>query len=283
MIGEKATEALNKLAYNLGLPSLIFISIITHKLEDIFNLKVIEVIYSTLFLFIGLSLLVFSFPKTDRKTKGAMIVSSFRCNMAFIGFPVVLSAYGSLAMAKASLVVAFLTPLNVIFSVLIFRFFNREEKTSLSKLFLDLARDPLVVAALLGIIFSYFNFRIPVSIMSIFDILSGMAMAIALISIGASFKFFHIKENIKLLSLVSFLKLVVLPLVSLLLCIFVFRIGKLDRDIVCLLFSMPLAVVTFIMGKEHNSDYGFISSSLILTTLISAFTVSVWLLVLKLV
>lgn len=282
ILGEKATEALNKLAYNLGLPSLIFISIISNKLEDIFNLKVIEAIYSTVVLFTGLSVLIFVFVKTDRRTRGAMIVSSFRCNMAFIGFPIILSAYGTLAMAKASLVVAFLTPVNVIFSVLIFRFFSGEKDGSLSKLFLGLARDPLIIAAVSGIVFSYFNLRIPDSIMSVFDILSGMAMAIALISIGASFKFFHVRENIKFLSLVSLLKLIVLPLVGLLLCIFVFRINKLDRDVVCLLFSMPVAVTTFIMGVEHNSDYDFISSSLIFSTIVSAFTISMWLLVLKL-
>ncbi|MBC7334085.1 MAG: AEC family transporter [Actinobacteria bacterium] len=282
ILDEKATEALNKLAYNLGLPSLIFISIISNKLEDIFNLKVIEAIYSTVVLFTGMSMLVFVFVKTDRRTRGAMIVSSFRCNMAFIGFPIILSAYGTLAMAKASLVVAFLTPVNVIFSVLIFRFFSGEKDGSLSKLFLGLARDPLIIAAVSGIVFSYFNLRIPDSIMSVFDILSGMAMAIALISIGASFKFFHVRENMKFLSLVSLLKLMVLPLVGLLLCIFVFRINKLDRDVVCLLFSMPVAVTTFIMGVEHNSDYDFISSSLIFSTIVSAFTISMWLLVLKL-
>jgi len=283
IIKEQSTIVLNKLAYNLGLPSLIFISLTKHKLSDIFNLKLVEVVYSAIFLFIIMISLFYYFIKTDAKTKGAMIVSSFRCNMAFMGFPVLLSAYGTLAVAKASLVVAFMMPFNITATILIFKFFSRrEKKTHTGKLFLNLLRDPLILAAVLGIVVSYFNLNMSSVVINVFDILSGMAVALALLSIGASFKFFHIRKNIKLLSVVSFVKLILLPAVGLFFSIFVFKLGGFDRNIICILLSMPLAVVTFIMGKEHNSDHDFISSALILTTIISAITISGWLLALKL-
>lgn len=50
-----------------------------------------------------------------------------------------------------------------------------------------------------------------------------------------------------------------------------------------LLFGMPLAVATFIQSEKYSSDSDFISSALITTTIASAFTISAWLFVLKLI
>lgn len=284
IIKNESVLLLNRLAYNLGLPSLIFISIIRHKFSDIFNVKIVETIFATFIIFIIITVWSFYFIKTNNPTKSAMIVSSFRCNMAFIGFPIILSAYGSLAAAKASLVVAFLIPFNIIVTIIIFKFFNRRtEKTKTKRLLLSLGKDPLILSAVFGIVFSYFNIYIPVPVVKIFDILSGMAVAIALIAIGSSFEFFRIRENIKFLSLVSFFKLIILPAAALMFSMFVFKVDSLDRNVICLLSSMPVAVVTFIMGKEHHSDYDFISQALIVTTVASSITISFWLLILKLI
>ena len=45
IISDKGVGLLNKLAYNIGLPSLVFISITSHSLGDIFNIQIIKVIY----------------------------------------------------------------------------------------------------------------------------------------------------------------------------------------------------------------------------------------------
>jgi len=275
---------LNKLAYNVGMPAIIFLSITRYKFSDIFSVDIIKIIYTTYIIVILLIFLSTYLFRTDNKTKGALIVSSFRCNMTFMGFPIVLAAYGSLAIAKASIVIAFLIPVNITLTIIIFMLHNRnEEKTRLKKVILSLVLDPIMIAVALGIIVSYFNFIIPAPIFNVLDILSGLAVPVALMSIGASFKFFHIRNNIKLLSYISFAKLIFLPLVALLLCIFIFRVDGFDRNVIVILFSMPLAVMAFVMGKEYNSNSKLISSALILTTVLSALTISVWLLVLRLI
>ena len=54
-----------------------------------------------------------------------------------------------------------------------------------------------------------------------------------------------------------------------------------DRNVIVVLFATPLAVAAYIMAKELGSNYSLISSALIMTTLISAVTISGWLLVLR--
>jgi malate permease and related proteins len=284
ILNEEATEGLNKLAYNIGIPVIIFTSLIKYKISEIFSFKLILLFYVIFILFIFVVFLAYYFTKLDKKIKGAAIVSSYRCNSAFVGFPVLLSAFGTLAVAKAGIMVAFLAPLTIFSTVLIFKFFDLNAAgVSKKKLLIGLMRDPLILAAISGIIISYFGIDLPVIIDSVLDMFSGMAIAIALISIGASFKFIHIKENIKLILIASLSNLVLLPSLGLILSSFVFKISDIDRNIICILLATPLAVSAFIMGKEHGSDSNLISSVLIISTIVSAFTMSGWLIILKLI
>lgn len=287
IIEDQHVPLLNKLTYNFGLSSLVFLNIAENKLKEIFDVNILKVIFPTYFLFLIIVFLSFYFLKIKNKTKGAAIVSTYRSNMAFIGMPVLLYAYGSLATAKASIVIACLLPLNILVTAFFLRLSNiqdsKDRKTGIKKLVIEIITDPVIIAVIAGLIISYFSYEIPAPIFKFFEILSGIAVPLALISIGASFKFSHIKSNIKYLSLVSFGKLILMPLLSLVFSIFIFKVGKLDRDIICLLFAMPLAVATFIQSEKYNSDTDFVSSALITTTLISAVTITAWLFILRLI
>jgi len=282
-LDEKTVTAISKLTYDLGLSTLVFYSIVQNKLSDIFELNILKVSLSTFgvaFLVIFLSIF---FTKLDIRTKGALIVTSYRSNMAFVGFPILLYAFGSLATAKASIVIALLLPLNVASTVIIFRVFDRvDDKNGIRPIILDLARDPVIIAVLLGIIFSYFGVGMPAPVEKILDILSSMAVPLALISIGASFRFYNLRKNLKLLFIPALYKLIFLPLVALFFATFVFGLEDLNRDVIVILFGMPLAVATYIQGQKYGSDKEFIASALIVTTLASLITISAWLFVMRL-
>ena len=287
IIKDQHVPLLNKLTYNFGLSSLIFLNIAENKLKEIFDVNILKVIFPTYFLFLIIVFLSFYFLKIKNKTKGAAIVSTYRSNMAFIGMPVLLYAYGSLATAKASIVIACLLPLNILVTALFLRLSNiqdsKDRKTDIKKLVIEIITDPVIIAVIAGLLISYFSYEIPAPIFRFFEILSGIAVPLALISIGASFKFSHIKSNIKYLSLISLGKLILLPLLSLVFSIFIFKVSNLDRDIICILFAMPLAVATFIQSERYNSDTDFVSSALITTTLISSVTITAWLFILRLI
>ncbi len=283
IIGDKGVQGLNSIAYNIGLPALVILTVSQYSLTEIFDARILGVIYSAYFIYIAILFLAVNFTAIPGKTKGAFLVSSFRCNMAFIGFPIILSAYNSLALAKASLVVAFLMPLNIVVTVLLFKFYNKKERIEAGRLLREMATDPLVISAVLGIIISYINIDIPPVVSGVLDILSSMVIGLALLAIGASFHFFHIKKNIKLLSLISTAKLLVMPAIAFFVAEFVFGLQKVDRDIIVVLFSMPLAVAAYIMAKGYHSDSDMVSSALIVTSILSLVSISLWLTLLRVI
>jgi predicted permease len=108
-----------------------------------------------------------------------------------------------------------------------------------------------------------------------------MTVALALLSIGASFRFDHLKNDLKIVSYISFNKLIIMPVLVFLIATYIFKMDIFDRNVVVTLFATPLAVAAYIMAKELRSNYNLVSSALILTTIISALTISGWLLILR--
>ena len=282
IITEKSVPTLNKLAYYLGLTTLVFTSVIKYDFKEIFNLDIVKTIYLTFAIFIVIVFFSVYFLKVERKTKGAMAISSFRCNMAFVGIPIIISAFGDIAGAKTSIIIGFMTPVNIIFAIIFLRILGGDgNKISYSQLLLAFVKDPLLIASVAGILFSYFQIFVPKPIIDLLNMLANLAIPLALVTIGASFKISHIKKNLKLLIPASTLKLIIEPLIAFLIGNYIFKIDGIDTSIIVILFGMPLAVAAYIMGKEYDSDSDFISSSLILSTLGSGLTITFWLFFLK--
>ena len=284
IIQESHVPLLNRLTYDFGLSALVFTGIIKNDFNDIFAPDILKVIFSSYFVFILLVFLSFYFTKLSPNLKSAAIVSSYRCNMAFVGIPVLLYAFGSLATAKASIVIALLLPLNIVSTALFFQFINKPGSDfKIKELLRQIFTDPVIIAVILGLLISFFKVAIPGPLNKVFEILSNLAVPLALISIGASFKFFYIRRNIKFLLIISFAKLLLLPLISFVFSTYVFKVGILDRNTICILFATPVAVATYIQSRKYLNDSNFISSIIIISTLASALTISLWLLVLKLI
>ncbi len=302
VISDENVPVLNKLTYNFGLSALVFIQIAENKFSDIFDAKLLKVLFPTYFSYIIIIFFALFFTKINLRTRSAMIVSSFRNNMAFIGMPILLYAFGALASAKASIVIAFLLPLNVILTALFFQFFgmkgdskntdsksnvegngNGRSRVSIGRMLKEIFLDPVIIAVIAGLIISYFNVSLPKPVSSIFNILSDMAVPLALISIGASFKFSHVRNHLKYISIISAAKLILFPLISLMFSLYVFKLDSLDMSTLCILFATPVAVATYIQGQKYDTDTNFISSVIITSTIASAVSLTMWLFILKMI
>ena len=283
IISEKAVPALNKIAYYIGLTALIFTSIVRYDLKQIFNAGIVKTLYVTFAIFIFIVFISVYFLKVRIKTRGAIAVSSFRCNMAFVGIPVIISAFGEVAGAKSSVIIGFMTPVNIIFAIIFFKVMggSRTGQKDYAKFFLSFLKDPLLIAAIVGILISYYGIPLPKMLLDLLNILAGLAVPLALITIGASFRISHIKRNLKFLIFAAALKLIVEPLIAFFTGKYIFSIDPVDISIMVILFGMPLAVAAYIMGREYDSDVDFLSSALIFSTVSSAVSITLWLFFLK--
>jgi len=276
LVNDHGVGVLTTITYNIALPILIFSSITKYSFTEVFNWGSIVASFIGIALTAITAFLLTKALKIHAYRASAFMLASYRSNTTFVGFPILLGMYGELALAKSSVVVGFLTAPVLIATVYILKKYSSEPSSGTKINFLTLL-DPLIIGSFLGLLVSFFKLKMPAPVSEFMNMLGSMGIPLALISIGASFRFKKLKHHIALLGVSAFLKLVFLPLVILLLSIYVFHLPVTDRNVIVASFMTPVAVSTFIFTRQYKSDSEFMASALIFSTMISIFTTTFWL------
>lgn len=112
------------------------------------------------------------------------------------------------------------------------------------------------------------------------EILSKVALPLALIGIGATINFRYISGKKIYLLLNSFIKLIILPLIAyLILKVLKQDIGLMEKTLIIMLSSPP-ATVNYVLAAMMNGDTELSSGAIMLSTVLSMFTFIIWLTIL---
>jgi predicted permease len=135
--------------------------------------------------------------------------------------------------------------------------------------------NPVIISAMAGILASIFHLPIPKILQRVLDILSGMALPLALLLIGGSLELDLVKKYLGPSMGAIFIKLMVLPAEGLGL-FFIFNVSYLPGLI---LLASPTATITYVMSREMRGDPEFAAANISAGTLLSAVTFSFWLMI----
>lgn len=268
----------NRLVYYLAIPALIFHAIAKATLKTQFNITVLFIaLLSVLAVFAiawGFGLLW----RIKKKERGTFIQASFHGNLGYIGLAVAYYSLGHDGFIRASIIAGFIMILQNFLAVVALQI--NTEGTSIKRNKRDISHrillNPVILSALAGILFSSTGLRLPLVIGRSLDILSGLALPMALILIGASLSFKLMKLKIFRTFSSSFLKLIILPGLG-----FIF-FSMYDIDLknylpALILLASPTATLTYVMAREMDGDPDLAVASLSTCTLLSAVTFSLWL------
>ena len=117
---------------------------------------------------------------------------------------------------------------------------------------------------------------IPLVLGRCLDILSDLALPLALLIIGASLSFKMVPSRLKAVLSNSLLKLLLMPAVGWVL----FYVLDLESGMILpaiILLAAPTATVTYVMAKEMHGDSQFAVVAISVNTLLSAATYTIWL------
>ncbi|SHG39756.1 hypothetical protein SAMN02745221_00116 [Thermosyntropha lipolytica DSM 11003] len=272
LIDEDFINTSNKVIFYFFLPVLLFYKISSSHWADVFYLPNIILMYIAVIIVILLSYSVARWQSLKPGEKSTFVMTSFRGNVAYIGLPVCYYAWGDTALALASIYMAFYTPLVNILSVLVMKGQKADSALFVREVFLN----PLILSAVLGIMFSFLNIKLPLFIKNSLDIMSGVTMPLSLIAIGATMDFRRLLGNRAVLFLSSMIKLLVMPFL-------VFGYFMLSRgglvlaDKVLVIFlACPTAVVTYIVAAGMEGDEDLASGAIIISTVLSFFAFIMW-------
>ncbi|MCS7054049.1 MAG: AEC family transporter [Ignavibacterium sp.] len=280
-INENFVSVTSKFAFNISMPVLIFMQVSSLNLKQVVNFELIGFIYlATISSFI--LIWIFSIPFIENtKDRSSFIQGAFRSNFAIIGFAIISHLLGKNSLGKASILLAFVLPLYNILAVIVLTFPQRKkENLQLKEILNEILINPLIIAVVIGLIFSYWSLKLPKPISESGKLLSDLALPLALIGIGGSLNLKEIKETPTLAISASLIKIIIIPLVFTFIG-YLFNFKGEDLVILFVLFASPTAIVSFIMAEAMGANGKLAGHIILISTIGSVFTFAIGIMILK--
>jgi predicted permease len=268
----------NRLVYYLAIPAMIFHSIAKASLKTQFDSTVLTVTLLAVIAVFAFAWGVGLTRRIERKQMGTFMQCSFHGNLGYIGLAVAYYYLGSEGLVRASIIAGFIMILQNFLAVVALQLHaaNIELKKNIREVVLRILGNPVIISALAGILCSLAGLRLPLVLDRSLAILSGLALPMALLIIGASLSFEVMQLQLLRVLSTSVMKLILLPGLGL---IFYRSCGLALQDYLpgLILLAAPSATLTYVMAKEMNGDTDFAVAAISISTMLSAITFSIWL------
>lgn len=283
MLDEHSTSVINRIVFRVFLPALLINDMVKQDFVSIWDGQfVLFCFLATLASIIISALLSRFFCK--KAVVGEYIQGSFRSAAATLGIAFMTNVYDNVAMV--ALMIIGCVPIYNILSVFILSA-TAQDRTEISttgetvrKTLKSVITNPIIISVFVGAIWSLLKLPSPKIIFRGVEYLANVASPVALIGLGASFEFKNLRDHLKPVLSVSFNKLILFVVIFMPICIW---LGFRDEKIVAALIMLGSATTSssFIMAKNMGHDGKLSSCVVMVTTLLSSFTLTLWLFVLK--
>ncbi len=279
MLTKEFADVANKFIFRITLPALVIRDLSTADFKEVWDFKYVLfcALTTTICFFViwGLSRI---FIKDD-EIRGAFVQGSFRSSAAILGFALIQNIYGNSVMMP--LMIVGCVPLYNMFAVLVLTFEGKGAKgKSMKDALRDIIKNPIIIGIIIGVCMSLTGVKLPTMFQSVLSSLASLTSPLALIALGVGFEGKKALAKMKPSVIASVIKLVVLPVIFLPVAI---KLGFRDDALICVLIMLgsPTTVSCYIMAKSMGNDEVLSSSIIMITTIMSAFSVTAFLFILR--
>jgi predicted permease len=268
----------NRLVYYVAVPAMIFREIAAASFTEQFNPILLACTLIPVLLVFLISFAAGSLARIPRTGLGTFMQSSFHGNLGYIGLAVAFYFLGTDGFVRAGIIAGFLMLLQNALAVVGLQVCSAGSLRRLDLRFMAgrVVGNPVILSALAGMGFSISGVSVPLLLDRSLKILSGLALPLALIVIGASLSFDLIRLRISSALGAGMLKLIVLPAAGYFLYT---RFGIPAHHYLpgLILLAAPTATLTYVMAIEMGGDAELAIAAISINTLFSAMTFAVWL------
>lgn len=277
IFNEEASKILTRFAFFVTLPSYVFLNIVKSSNTNIFQwdfiirfeiITILIIIFSFLFS-------KFIFKYKNREASLFSLNSSYP-NYGFLGIPLCISAFGEDAAVPISMILFADTIVLLTFTTF---FASNKNESNIYKnlifILINMIKNPLLLAVLIGFIFVIFNLPVYPLLYDILNLLSVAAPPTLLFALGIML---WNKVDINLMpsiTVITIFRLILHPF--LVFCIFSFlpsSVSSLWINVAVLSSCLPVAATTFAMAGYYETFIKETSSSILVTTILSTISVS---------
>jgi len=272
---------MNKFVFLVPLPVLLFEQLATVDFSEVWDIKFILFCFVVTAISITISTLI-SLLWKDRSIKGEFIQATYRSSAALLGIAFIQNIYGTVGMAPLMIIGS--VPLYNIMAVVVLSVFkpgnNSFDKALVKKTLKGIATNPIIIGIVVGFVWSALKLPMPLILHKTVSSIGATATPMGLMSMGATFEMKKATSKMKPTLVAVFMKLVgfcaiFLPMAALL--------GFRNEELIAILVMLGSAttVSCFVMARNMGHEGTLSSGVIMMTTLLSAFTLTMWLDVLR--
>ncbi|WP_419656494.1 auxin efflux carrier [Desulfosarcina variabilis str. Montpellier] len=275
LTGEAFLRASDRLVYFIFFPAMLFWKIgsapaIDKSAASLIGAAVCAVL--TVYLISAICLKLFGISSF---VAGSFSQSCYRFN-TYAGMAVILNALGETGVARFGILIGFIIPIiNVLaVSTLIWhsgRSIDTRERIRIT--LRALISNPLIIGCLAGMAYAQAIGEFPVFLDNTFRLAAMVALPLALLSIGGTLTLKTLTVHLNQAMIGVIVKLLFLPLVGYFF-LRVFGASSLSFHVGMLFFALPTSPAIIVLSSQLNSDTEFASAAIVLSTLLSFFSMS---------
>ncbi len=278
-IRREEISTINKIAFRIFLPCLLYYNVYCSDLSGSFDPLLMAYAVGGVLLTFGLSLGYTLLTEKLPERRGVMIQGMFRSNYVIMGIPVATALLGADQLGTVSILIAVVVPLFNMLSVVVLEVFRGQKPKPLHILG-QIAKNPLVIGSVLGILTLAAGIRLPHILEQTIQNISAIASPLQLFLLGAFFQFSGLKTYRRELVTVSAAKLIVAPGLFLGLGALLGFRGVAFVSLIGV-FASPTAVNSFTMAQQMGGDAELAGDIVVTTSAVSILTMFLWIFLFK--
>ena len=270
-LGKPFIGELNKLAFWVALPSLIFRAAAHAGKPSLGTLVLIGAVAAPTFLAALLAWLAVRVSSVPASARSTFVASSFFGNLAYIGIPILAHSLGRIALgdapemlATAVIVMTAMTVINNALAVAVFQG-GKFDPVSLAR---HVLVNPLVIAGCLGILYGMSGLAVLPAPDQVLQSLGATAVPLALLCIGGSLEMTSLRGHISWIAGASVLKVLAFPLLGWMIARAI-GLGPADMRVVLIFCACPTAVVAYTMASQMGGDEPLAAGAIAASTVAS--------------
>jgi malonate transporter and related proteins len=277
LLDEVSIRGLNGFVFFFALPALLFVRVADTPIRALFDARLVVAWVAAGLTVFGLTMLA-SWLAFDQRVAvlGLRALAATFGNIGYMGFPLVLTAFGRDATLPAVLI--FVTDVIVIVSLavaLIEAGMGGGRSWLVARTIArGLARNPVILASASGALLALVGLRLPAPVKAFGELLGGAALPCALFGLGASLVGRLVAAHLPSALMLVAAKLVLHPLLVWLLAAQVLALDPAWTRVAVIEAALPTAATVFVLAERYDLHVEETSSAVLLSTLASVITVS---------
>ncbi len=280
MLTDTELQHVNAMVFRVFFFCMMFYNMYTTTIATAFRPRLMAFTVTALFVMLLISGIVVCTVEKDNRSRGAMLQGLFRSNFVLLGLPLVENIFGPEAVAVPTMMIAVVSPIYNIVSIFMLESFRGKGNFSLASSFVKVLQNPMIVGALLGLFFVITGISVPDPLLKPVRQIAYCTSPVALLILGASFRFGTVSEEKRNLAILVLGRLLVIPALVMGTAYYMGFRGVDFVTILCI-FATPCAVASFAMAQQLGSNAELAGNGVVVTSAFSSITLFFWVVLFK--